>query len=354
MPRAFDRQQLVIDRNPLQGLVQDYGKLPKLDDVDPAGVIGLWVGWIKDVTGIDLSGVVDFMNWLSDQVGLVMAGFGATWQNLLNGIATVWQPIQEGINAVVNDVITAISGIFNTGRNAALAADNANIAVERLRAELAGGGFDEFDYASANALPSGIYELSSGGPGAGNYGPDGNGFLVWKPSGSLTREIIYRRLGDTLGVDDGVVTVVWSTKPNNALFPKTFGYICGRMSNTSNNTHVRAKISDNSALIEAVVSGTPTQIGSTRTGMTIRNGDVFEFYFGHPDHPRRFWLRQNGVTVLTVNDGSADGSGAISQRGSAYRSVGFGCIVEPFLLIFQNPAPSLAGWTWAPQDIGGS
>jgi len=310
MPRAFDQQQLVIDRNPLQGLVQDYGKLPKLDDVDPAGVIGLWVTWVKDVTGIDLSGVVDFMNWLSDQVGLVMAGFGATWQGLLDGIATVWQPIEEGINAVVNDVIAAISGIFDTGRNAALAADNANIAVERLRAELAGGGFDEFDYASANALPSGIYELSSG--------------------------------------------VVWSTKPNNALFPKTFGYICGRMSNTSNNTHVRAKISDNSALIEAVVSGTPTQIGSTRTGMTIRNGDVFEFYFGHPDHPRRFWLRQNGVTVLTVNDGSADGSGAISQRGSAYRSVGFGCIVEPFLLIFQNPAPSLAGWTWAPQDIGGS
>jgi len=351
MPRAFDQQQIAIDRNPLLGLAQDYGKLPKLDPLDPAGVIGLWVGYIKDITGIDLSGVVEFMDWISEQVGIVMAGFGAVWQQLLDGIAEVFRPLEEGFNAVVADVVAAIDGIFNTGKNAALAADNANISVEKLRAELAGGGFDEFDYSSANTLPSGIYELSSGGPGAGNYGPNGSGSLVWKPSGALTREIIYRRLGDTLGVDDGVITVVWSTKPNAALFPKTFGYICGRMSNTSNNTHVRAKISDNDCRIEAVVSGTATQIGSTRS-LTINNGDVFEFYFGHPDHPRRFWLRQNGVTVLTVNDGSADGSGAISQRGSAYRSVGFGCIVEPFLLIFQNPAPSLAGWTWAPQSGG--
>lgn len=353
MPRAFDQRQLVIDRNPLQQLPLDYGKLPKLDPIDPAGVIGLWVGYIKDVTGIDLTGIVDFMDWLSAQVGLAMAGFGQVWQDLLDGISAVWRPVEEAITSTVNDVVNAIAGIFGVGESAKLSADNANIGVEKLKAQLSGGGWDEFDYESANALPGSLYEVSYGGPGAGNYGPNGSGYLVWKPSGAAVREVIYRRTTTSLTEDDGVVTVVWAEKPRQALFPKTYGYICGRMSLVSNNTHIRAKISDSNACIEAVVSGSVTQIGPTRD-LSISNGDVFELWFGHIDHPRRIWLKQNGVTVLTVEDGAADGTGSVSQIGSGYRQVGIGCRVDNYLLLFQNPAPSLAGWTWALQPTEGS
>lgn len=353
MPRAFDQKQLVVDRNPLQGLTQDWGKLPKLDPIDPAGVIDLWVSWIKERTGIDLTGVVEFMDWISERVGLAMTNFGTAWHNLLNGISAVFDPISEAINKTVTDVINAISGIFNVGKAAKLSADNANIGVEKLKAQLSGGGWDEFDYESANALPSSLYAVTYGGAGAGNYGPNGDGYLVWKPSGGSTREVIYRRTDTTLAEDNGVVTVVWTTKPYSTLFPKSYGYICGRMSLTSNATHVRAKISDSNACIEVVVSGSVTQIGATKD-LSISDGDVFELWFGHADHPRRFWLKQNGVTVLTVEDGAAGGSGAVSQLGSGYRQVGLGALVNNYLLLFQNPAPSLAGWTWALQPTGGS
>jgi hypothetical protein len=350
MPRAFDQQQIAIDRNPLLGLTQDYGKLPKLNPLDPAGILDIWIKLIKDSTGVDLSGLAQQFDFLGQQIN-PLVGLNEVWQDLLDGINAAFTPLGEEFSATVADVVASIEGILNIGRNAALSAANANISAEITSAELAGGGGDEFDYSSANTLPVDVYERSTGGPGSGNYGPSGSGYLVWKPSGAATREIIYRRLDDTLSDDDAVVTVVWSTKPNPALFPKTYGYICGRMANTTNNTHVRAKISDNDCRIEAVVSGTATQIGST-VSLTVNDGDVFKFYLGHPDHPRRFWLQQNGVTVLTADDGSADGSGAVSQRGSAYRSAGFGCIVESYLLLSQNPAPSLAGWTWAPQSGG--
>jgi hypothetical protein len=132
------------------------------------------------------------------------------------------------------------------------------------------------------------------------------------------------------------------------------------MSLVSNNTHVRAKISDDDACIEAVVSGTATQIGSSRS-LTVAAGDVFELWLGYKDptdplldHPRRFWLKQNGTTVLTVDDGDADGTGSVSELGSGYRQVGLGARVDNYLILFQNPAPSLAGWTWSPQPTGGS
>jgi hypothetical protein len=361
MPRAFDQQQIAIDRNPLQGLTQDWGKLPKLNPIDPAGVIELWVGYIKDITGIDLTGIVDFVDWLGEQIGInPLSEFGAVWQDLLDGIAGVFAPLEEGFNAVVADVVAAIDGIFKTGKDAKLSADNANITVQALKALLAGGGSDEFDYENANTLPSALYEVSTGGAGAGNYGPNGAGFLVWKPSGAGVREIIYRRIDTTLLEDDMVITSVWAEKPYDVLLPKTFGYICGRMSLVSNNTHVRAKISDDDACIEAVVSGTATQIGTTKS-LKVTAGDVFELWLGykHPtdpllDHPRRFWLKQNGVTVLTVDDGAADGTGSVSEMGGSYRQAGIGARVDNYLILFQNPAPSLAGWTWSPQPTGGS
>jgi len=354
MPRAYDQRQLVVDRNPLQQLPVDYGKLPKLDPIDPADLLHTYLTSIERITGLNLSGIEDFLDSIKDVVGMMLAGFGTAWNGLINGISDIWTGLTGSIDKAWNDAVDAIKGVFETGKNAKLSADNANIGVEKLRAQLSGGGWDEFDYESANTLPSSLYEVSTGGAGAGYYGPNGSGYLVWKPSGAGVREILYRRIDTSLAEDNGVVTVVWSTRPYKALLNKTYGYIMGRCSLVSNTTHVRAKISDTTAAIEAVVSGTATQIGSAITGMNINDGDVWELWFGHVDHPRRFWLKQNGVTVLTVDDGAADGTGSVSEMGSGYRQTGIGCRVDNYVILFQNPAPALAGWTWALQPTGGS
>jgi hypothetical protein len=353
MPRAYDQKQLVVDRNPLQQLPVDYGKLPKLDPIDPADLLNTYLTSITRITGIDLTGVGNFLESIKDAVGLLLTGFGAAWNGLINGISDVWNGITGSIDKAWTDAVVAIQGIFGTATNAKLSAANANIGVQALKAQLAGGGADEFDYENANVLPSALYEISASGPGAGNYGPSGTGYLVWKPSGSLLREIIYRRTDVTLAGDNQIVTAVWAEKPFDTLLFKTYGYICGRMSLVSSNTHVRARISDNDARIEVVVSGTVTALGAS-ISLDVNDGDVFELWLGHPDHPRRFRLVQNGVTVLTRDDGTAAGVGAVSERGSGYRQPGFGARVDTYLLLFQNRAPSLAGWTWALQPEGGS
>lgn len=358
MPRAYDQRQLVIDRNPLNQLPVDYGKLPKLDPIDPADLLHTYITSIERITGIDLSGAEAFLDSIKTTVGMMLAGFGTAWNGLIDGITGVWTGITDTVGKAWTDAVEAISGIFGRANSAKLSADNANIGVEKLRAQLSGGGWDEFDYESANTLPSSLYEVSSSGPGAGYYGPQGTGYLEWKPSGGNTREIVYRRTDTSLSEDNGVVTVVWAWTPYKVLLgPQTYGYICGRMSLVSNNTYVRARIGFDKAAIDAVVSGTATQIGST-ANITTSNGDVFELWMGDTtpgdEHPRRFKLKQNGVTVLTVEDGAPDGTGSVSEMGSGYRQCGIGCKVENYLVFFQNPAPTLAGWTWALQPTGGS
>lgn len=353
MPRAYDPRPLTVDRDPLKTLPVDYGKLPKLSKIDPADLLNLYLDSIERITGLDLSGISNFLESIRDAVGLALEGFGTAWNGLINGIVGVWQNITNVVDKVWQDAVEAVRGIFQTGKDAKLSADNANITVQALKAQLAGGGADEFDYEEANTLPSALYQVSTGGPGAGNYGPNGTGYLVWKPSGASLREIIYRRTDVTLAGDNQVITVVWAERPFPALLPKTYGYICGRMSLVSNNTHVRARISHNDARIEVVVSGTVTPLGGT-VSIDARDGDVFELWLGSTDHPRRFRLLQNGVTVLSRDDGAADGTSSISQKGSGYRQAGFGALVDNYLLLFQNKAPALAGWTWALQPEGGS
>ena len=344
MPRTFDRRRQLSDKDPRR-----FGT----NWSDPQGAIN------ESASQRGLQVRESFPQIIKDIIGVDLAGFNAAWQSFVDGVVATWTGITETVGKAWEDAVAAIEGIFDTGKTAKLSADNANIGVEKLRAQLSGGGWDEFDYESSNALPSSLYEVTYGGAGAGYYGPNGSGYLVWKPSGGGTREVICRRTDTSLSEDNGVVTVVWAAKPYKVLTPKSYGYILGRCSLVSNDTFIRAKISDSGAAIEAVVSGTVTSLGSQN--LTVNDGDVFELWFGYTDptdplldHPRRFWLKQNGTTVLTVDDGDPDGTGSVSEMGSGFRQNGIGCLVSNYLVLFQNPAPSLAGWTWALQPTGGA
>lgn len=351
MPRTFDRRfQPTLDKDPNR-----FG----VDYSDPLGAIndsaveaGQWIREnlvrnIKDLTGIDLTGAFEFVDWLGDQIGLALADFGAQWQALLDGIVNVWLDTTESIGAFVDNVIDTFNEAFGVVKGNVLTTANAAITTWSSLATSAGGDFDEFDYTVAAELPGATYAQITAGGGAGTYGPNGSGHLVWKTAGFSGRTVIYRRSDVTLAQDDGVVTAVTLTKIKNPLGGDTYFYLCGRMANDGSNTYVRAAIDNNQARIEVVVAGTVTQLGAA-VNITPTAGDVFRFFYGATSHSRRFWLRQGSVTVMTREDGAADGTGSLSSLGSGHRSVGFGTAVAQYVLT-QNPAPSLAGWTWAPQ-----
>ena len=352
MPRTFDRRfQPKNDKDPNRfgtDYSDPFGAIDQTAQLAGTVFRDNLIRIIKDTTGIDLTGVVEFMDWLSEQVGLVMAGFGAAWQALLDGIINIWLDTTESVGAFVENVLDTFNEVFNITKGNVLSAGNAAITTYSTLATDAGGDYDEFDYPLAAELVAGDdYAKIVSGPGAGTYGPNGIGHLVWKPAGFNFRQIVYRRSDVTLAQDNGVVTSVWLTKIKNPFFSDTFGFLCGRMANDGSNTYVRAAIDNNTARIEVVVAGVVTQLGAT-VSITPTAGDVWRFFYGATSHSRRFWLRQGSVTVITREDGLADGTGSISSLGADHRSIGFGTFVGQYGLT-QNPAPSLAGWTWAPQ-----
>ena len=351
MPRTFDRRfQPTNDKDPNRfgtNYSDPFGAIDESAQLSGTTIRDNLVAILKDKTGIDLTGVVEFIDWLGDQIGLALADFGAQWQALLDGIINVWLDTTESIGALVENVIDTLNEAFGIVKGNVLTTANASITTYSSLATAAGGDFDEFDYSSAASLPSGTYAQITAGGGGGTYGPNGTGHLIWKISGFSGRTVIYRRSDVTLAQDNGVVTSVWLTKIKNPLGADTYGYLCGRMANEGSNPYVRAAIDNNQARIEVVVAGTVTQLGAA-VNITPTAGDVFRFFYGATSHSRRFWLRQGSVTVMTREDGDAAGVGSISSIGSDHRSVGFGTSVAQYVLT-QNPGPSLAGWTWAPQ-----
>jgi hypothetical protein len=351
MPRAFDRRfQPTMDKDPTRfgtDYTDPYGAIN--ESASSAGLLirNNLVVAIKQTTGIDLTGVVEFIDWLGEQIGLNLQAFAQAWQELLDGIINLWLDVTGSVGALVENVLDTFGEAFGVIKDNVLTTANASITTYSDIATAAGGDFDEFDYAAAASLPGATYAQITAGGGAGTYGPNGTGHLVWRIAGFSGRTVIYRRSDVTLAQDNGVVTTIWLTKIKNPLGADTYGYLCGRMANDGSNTYVRAAIDNNQARIEVVVGGTVTQLGAA-VNITPTSGDVFRFFYGATSHSRRFWLRQGSVTILTREDGAADGTGSISSLGSGHRSVGFGTAVGQYVLT-QNPAPSLAGWTWAPQ-----
>lgn len=268
-------------------------------------------------------------------------------QNLTDGISNLFNGSSD-TNTGIPNALASLNNIWGTGQSAQASADNANIGVQIIKARLdAVGvvGFDEFDYSSANILPSDKYALSSAGPGNGNYGPNGKGQLVWKPQGFAAREKIYKRTDIPLSTDNGAVTAVWSSKIKDPLFSDGYGYLLGRMYNANNDTHIRARVDNNTAVIQALVAGTVTTIGSG-VDVDTDDGDVWEFWYGILSNPYKFWLKQNGSTVLSVED-----TGHISQVGADYRMCGVGGRADNYAGVFQIAPPTLNGWTWKDQNL---
>ena len=267
-------------------------------------------------------------------------------QDLNDGIANLFNGASDVGTGIAN-AVQSLTGIWGAGQSAQRSADDANIGVQIIKARLdAPGvvGFDEFDYSSANTLPADKYALVSDGPGGGHYGPNGKGQLVWKPSGFSPRSKIYKRTDQPLDTDNGVVTGVWSTRVKDPLFSDGYGYLCGRMYASNNDTRIQARIDNNNAVIQAVTSGVVTSIGSSQA-VDTSDGDVWEFWYGTLTNAYVFWLKQNGNVVMVRED-----TGRISLRGPEYRMCGLGGRADNYAAIFQIAPPTWNGWTWRDQN----
>lgn len=335
-------------------------------------------------TGQDLAGMqaffAQFLNFLNvgDADGFVASTWTALWTNIANGRLNplgffanlidgilpdsqkpAWlKNLTDGLgnlffgsaneNLGISNALESITGIWGVGNSAQSSANDANIGVQVIQARLdAPGvvGYDEFDYASANTLPGGSYSLYSEGPGSGNYGPNGKGQVVWKPSGASRRQKIYKRTDVPLSTDNGVVTAVWSTDIDSPLFSDGWGYLCARIATGDNTTRIQAAINHNSVRVQALNAGTVTNIGSSAS-VDTENGDVWQFWFGILTNSYKMWVKQNNVTVLSVED-----TGHVSQLGSGHRMCGFGGQADNRAVIFQIAPPTLNGWTWKDQNL---
>lgn len=101
MPRAYDRLIPPVDKDPNR-FGTDYAN-PLEAVSDAAAVAGeqirdQLVRIIMDKTGIDLSGPIEFINWLSAQINVTLGDLGAT---LLSLAAPIIDKVQEIIDAIL-------------------------------------------------------------------------------------------------------------------------------------------------------------------------------------------------------------------------------------------------------------
>ena len=122
MPRAYDRQQLIVDRNPLDGLVPELSQLPKLELPALLAFDQLWNNFVRtvlDLTGMNFASIEGFFNSIIGQIQQFFASIGLPGggdgfavdpneflQTLLNGLH-----LGTGINLTAPQTLLESTGI---------------------------------------------------------------------------------------------------------------------------------------------------------------------------------------------------------------------------------------------------
>jgi hypothetical protein len=279
----------------------------------------------------------------SDQYSAVQAIMGTfrpksnKLQELLDGIAGITKP--GASNTPMADVIQVLLGLKTVAELAERNAQLALIGVEALKASQAGGFWDEFDYAIADALPAAQYTSFASGSGTGGWGPDGNGKLVYRQKGVGTRTQFYRREDHPLTTPQGTVTVVLSNAPNQVA-PDACVYLCARWA--ADQSRLQAKIHQTGPLASTCTvqfqtvdgGGTVTDVGTAGTGLPkLEDGDVLAMTY-------------TGVSAAFSRNGISGHSVGIPSMPPGQK-IGFGLSMPNFLLP-PHPGAELAGIAWHP------
>lgn len=118
MPRAFDRGVPPVDKNPL---------ISGTNYNDPQGIIGDAAGFfgqqvregiptvIRDITGIDITGVVEFMDWIVAQFGELFNL--ANWLEIIQPILDLFDQLIDDVGTdtfpIISELVTFLSGLFD-------------------------------------------------------------------------------------------------------------------------------------------------------------------------------------------------------------------------------------------------
>lgn len=283
--------------------------------------------------------------------GGILAGLFTGLQNVGSFVLSLLQTIANNIFAGVQFVFdTVADGLTQLGTTFASwweSVSRANttglINSTTLLAGAVSGGVamsDEFDGASAND-PGVYWTVVSDGSGAGFYGLNGIGRVVWKTSGALSRRHV--NVYDVpLATDTQLVSCVIGAVPAlpaSVASNPPWTYLIGR-SNAAGDTFTWARFNDFKLQLGYTVSGVYTQFSGaevTRSGWS--GGAELEFYLGTDADDRELIVRANGLTVLTHTD-----SGDLSTMGASNRYVGVVASAVGFSSFTQMTPPSLSAW----------
>jgi hypothetical protein len=291
----------------------------------------IWAGLLDNVANVQ-----ELLDALGGKLGATIADVVAWIKQIADfiaGIAKLWQPgmVVGNLQTGIQGALDALQGIFDTGKEAQTSAEVANIGVAAIKAELKGGASDEFNYTLAPSLPNPPWVSKYTGTATSTWGPDGNGVVVFKPSGVGWREVVYRRTDRPITAATGSVTVVLSKPPHDDLLVKSWAALCFQMG--ADGSHMRWQIFKARAQLQTVNSGgVATNVGASVTIPAVNAGDVFE----------ATWDATNATLMRN----------SIQAAKSAYANlpgqfVGFAAHCPIYAWLGGgNPAPQFAGVAW--------
>lgn len=262
-------------------------------------------------------------------------------QDTIDGIFNGWANLGAmlDLNKAADDVLEAISGIFNVG----LSAQSKITAAEaRLRAlESAGNTIsDDFGGASSSSLGSN-YTVRNQGSGAGSIGKDGSGNAVWVFSGNGNRTQYCRRNDAVLTTDAFLCNVVFATNPFPYLFDDAYTYLPARM-NTASNTMVRLRLGYGTAVVQKVVSDAVTNLGAPVSIPVGIAGNTMQWQGGEAGGTNlgHHVVLLGSTPIINEVDSSP-------VTGSGYQSVGIGMETGNYLGVTQNLPAGLAYYSFS-------
>lgn len=335
----------------VQQLRQVFFRLPKI-------ILEAVVAFIKQTTGIDLSGFLPLLDGLGNVVGLgnstgVLNFFNIIPQ-ILGGL-NLADPIHTAVDVVTKFASTMldplgffanlVGGVVPNHQSPATvgvaqyAADTANSGVAILNAKVSappsGLTFtDTFNRAVTTNLGTDYDRVMGSGPGT--WGTDGLGNAVWMVSG-FGSQLCLDRVIYPMTTKYQSISTVMTAPPAGAFTGNSQTKLCLRM-NTAKTTYVVATIDCGFVEIGYVLAGAYTRLGST-VPLTQSSGDLYEFRAGTVTNDYEFVLLQNGLTVCNrfdtghasqVGVGTYDYGGVIAVAGVTF-----------FFIFLQMPAPTL-------------
>jgi len=256
-----------------------------------------------------------------------------------------WQTAQR--QTMLDRFGPAQRGFFNIFGSIARAQESANFAnktnLVSLASTLAGavsGGVDVSDTFSGSAASSlgSSWSRSSGGPGAGTWGPNGSGSVKWTPSGHTYR-MHADRYNTPLSTEfQAVMTILSSAPKTTVTFNDGYNYLFARM-NSSKTTFVWVRIGALNIKIGNCVGGSitdPTTWSSPWDSQTTKNvgGDQFALLCGTNASRHNFIVLKNGYSQIDTTDTTSS-----PYDPSTYGYVGMGARAESPILSLSQTTP---------------